>query len=63
MDDSGSHAGSLKSLSAAFYLTGLLLAGKAKSSTPQAILDIGMQRNVKNDQAFMQPYGVLSTAA
>ncbi|HLC54852.1 MAG TPA: 50S ribosomal protein L18 [Candidatus Nanoarchaeia archaeon] len=53
-----SHAGSLKSLAAA-YLTGLLLAGKAKLSTPQAILDIGMQRNVKNSRIYAALRGVV----
>lgn len=46
-----SHAGSLRSLAAA-YLTGLLLAEKAKTSVKNAILDMGMQRNVKGSRIF-----------
>jgi large subunit ribosomal protein L18 len=46
-----SHTGSLKGL-AAGYLTGLLLASKAKASVKSAILDMGMQRNVKKGRVY-----------
>lgn len=44
-------SGSLKSLSAA-YLTGLLLASKVKKTTKEAILDLGMQRNIKGSRIY-----------
>lgn len=42
--------GSLKSL-AAGYLTGMLLAKKAKD-VPEAVLDIGLQRNAKKGRIY-----------
>lgn len=43
--------GSLKGIPAA-YLTGLLLAHKAKNKVPEAILDLGMQRNTKGGRLY-----------
>ncbi|MEK6825214.1 MAG: 50S ribosomal protein L18 [Nanoarchaeota archaeon] len=43
--------GSLKSLPAA-YLTGYLIAKKAKAKTPQAILDIGLQRSIPKSRVY-----------
>ncbi len=43
--------GSLKSLPAA-YLTGYLIAKKSKSKTPEAILDIGLQRNIPRSRIY-----------
>jgi large subunit ribosomal protein L18 len=53
-----SHTGSLKGL-AAGYLTGLLLASKAKASVKSAILDMGMQRNVKKGRVYAALRGVI----
>lgn len=53
-----SHAGSLKGLAAA-YLTGLLLAGKAKATVKSAILDMGMQRNAKGGRVYAALRGVI----
>lgn len=50
-------AGSLKSLPAA-YLTGALLASKAGSVT-HAILDIGMQRNIKKGRLYAVLRGLI----
>lgn len=52
-------AGSLKSLPAA-YLTGLLLAHKAKGSVKEAILDIGMQRNAKAGRLYAVLAGIVA---
>ncbi len=43
--------GSLKSLPAA-YLTGFLAGKKAKGKTPEAILDIGLQRNIPKSRVY-----------
>ena len=43
--------GSLKSLPAA-YLTGFLIAKKIKAKTPQAILDLGLQRNIPRSRLY-----------
>ncbi|MBX4211846.1 50S ribosomal protein L18 [Candidatus Pacearchaeota archaeon] len=43
--------GSLKSLPAA-YLTGLLLANMVKSKAKEAVLDIGMNRNVHKSRLY-----------
>ena len=52
-------SGSLKSLGAA-YLTGFLLGQSAlKSGIKEAILDIGMQRNIKNSRLFAVVRGVV----
>lgn len=53
-----SHKGSLKGLAAA-YLTGMLLASKAKASVKNAILDMGMQRNVKKGRVYAALRGVI----
>jgi large subunit ribosomal protein L18 len=52
------HAGSLKGL-AASYLTGMLLASKAKASVKSAVLDMGMQRNVKKGRVYAALRGVI----
>ena len=49
--------GSLKSLPAA-YLTGLLLAQKARN-VKEAILDIGLQRNVKGSRIYAVLKGLI----
>lgn len=49
--------GSLKSLPAA-YLTGLLLAKKAKEKIPEAIADIGMHRHSKGSRVYALIAGV-----
>lgn len=43
--------GSLKSLSAA-YLTGLMIGEKAKKDIKEAVLDIGLQRNIKKSRTY-----------
>lgn len=43
--------GSLKSLPAA-YLTGFLAGKKAKAKTPEAILDLGLQRNIPKSRVY-----------
>jgi large subunit ribosomal protein L18 len=43
--------GSLKSLPAA-YLTGMLVVKKSKNKISQAILDIGMQRNIHKSRLY-----------
>ncbi len=52
------HAGSLKSLPAA-YLTGLLLGKLAKGKVTNAILDLGMYRNVHKSRVYAVLKGVL----
>ena len=44
-------AGSLKSLPAA-YLTGLMLSKMAKGKVSEAILDLGMQRNIAKSRLY-----------
>lgn len=51
--------GSLKSLPAA-YLTGMLLGHMAKSKVKEAILDIGMYRNVKKSRIYAVVKGVIA---
>ena len=53
-------AGSLKSISAA-YLTGMLLASKVKKTNKSAILDMGMQRNVKGSRIFAALKGAIDS--
>jgi len=43
--------GSLKSLTAA-YLTGYMFGNLAKKQTKEAILDLGMQRNIKKSRLY-----------
>lgn len=43
--------GSLKSLPAS-YLTGFLLGKSIKAKVPEAILDIGLQRNIKGSRIY-----------
>ncbi len=50
--------GSLKSRGAA-YLTGLLLASKAKGKTEDAILDMGMNRNIHKSRIYAALRGVI----
>ncbi len=54
-----SMSGSLKSLPAA-YLTGLLLAHKAKGSVQEVILDMGMQRNAKTGRIYALVAGLVA---
>lgn len=51
--------GSLKGIPAS-YLTGLLLARKAKGHVKEAILDIGMQRNTKGGRLYAVLAGMLA---
>jgi len=51
-------SGSLKSLQAA-YLTGFLLAKKAKGKVKEAILDTGLQRTVHGSRIFAVVRGAL----
>lgn len=53
-------SGSLKSIPAA-YLTGMLLANKVKKEIKEAILDIGMQRNVKGSRIFAALKGAIDS--
>ncbi len=53
-------AGSLKSL-AASYCLGLLIGKKAKEKTKEAILDIGMYRNVPKSRIYAVLKGVLDS--
>lgn len=50
--------GSLKSRAAA-YLTGLLLASKAKGKTEEAVLDLGMNRNIHKSRIYAALKGVI----
>lgn len=52
--------GSLKSLPAA-YLLGLMIGKKAEVKTKEAILDLGMQRNVKKSRIYAVLKGVLDS--
>lgn len=52
-------SGSLKSLPAA-YLTGLLLAQRAKGTVQEVILDIGMQRNSKIGRLYALVAGLIA---
>ncbi len=49
---------SLKSLQAS-YLTGLLFGHKAKASTKETILDIGLQRNTKKSRLYAALKGII----
>lgn len=51
-------SGSLKSIPAA-YLTGMLLAAKAKKTIKEGVLDIGMYRNVKGSRLYAVLRGVV----
>ncbi|MEI6731195.1 MAG: 50S ribosomal protein L18 [archaeon] len=51
--------GSLKSLAAA-YLTGKLLAKKSAGKTKEAILDMGMNRNVKKSRIYAVLAGAIA---
>ncbi len=51
-------SGSLKSLSAA-YLTGFLLGKKANGKIKEAILDIGINRNVKKSRLYAVVKGLV----
>lgn len=55
-------SGSLKSM-AASYLTGLLLGkiAKSKSKVDEAILDMGMQRNIKKSRIYAALKGVIDS--
>ena len=53
-------AGSLKSLSAA-YLTGFLLGVKMKGKVKEAILDMGMHRNVNNSRVYAVLKGLVES--
>ena len=53
-------AGSLKSLPAA-YLTGLLLGKTAKSKVKEAILDLGMYRNIQKSRIYAVLKGVIDS--
>lgn len=53
-------SGSLKSLPAS-YLSGLLLGKKVKGKIKEAILDIGMQRNVKKSRIFAALKGFIDS--
>lgn len=53
-------SGSLKSLPAC-YLTGILIASKASGKVKEAILDIGMHRNVKKTRIYAVLKGVLDS--
>ena len=54
-------SGSLKSLGAA-YLTGFLLGQSAlKAGIKEAIMDMGMQRNIKNSRLFAVLRGVVDS--
>ncbi|HLC53256.1 MAG TPA: 50S ribosomal protein L18 [Candidatus Nanoarchaeia archaeon] len=50
--------GSLKSIPAA-YLTGLLLGNAIKGKIAEAILDIGMQRNIQKSRLYAVLRGIL----
>ncbi len=50
--------GSLKSLPAA-YILGLMIGRRASSKVKEAVLDIGMHRNVKNSRIYAVLKGVL----
>ena len=50
--------GSLKGLAAA-YVTGRLLAEKVKGKVPEAILDLGMQRNIKKSRIYAAVKGAI----
>lgn len=52
--------GSLKSLPAA-YLTGMLLAKKLKGKIKDAILDIGLHRNIKSSRIYAVLKGLLDS--
>ena len=52
--------GSLKSIPAA-YLTGLILGNLAKSKIKEAILDIGVHRNVKKSRIYAALKGVIDS--
>jgi large subunit ribosomal protein L18 len=52
------HSGSLKSLTAA-YLTGLLLGNMAKKNVKEAVLDMGMNRNVHKSRIYAVLKGVI----
>lgn len=52
--------GSLKS-KAAGYLTGLLLGEKAKSKVKEAILDLGMHRNIPKSRIYAVVKGVIDS--
>ncbi|MBI2452597.1 50S ribosomal protein L18 [Candidatus Pacearchaeota archaeon] len=51
-------AGSLKSLAAA-YLTGFMLGKKFKGKIKEAVLDIGLQRNVGGSRIYATLKGIL----
>jgi len=51
-------AGSLKSLPAA-YLAGLMLAKMAKGKIKEAVLDLGMQRNIAKSRIYAALNGVI----
>jgi len=51
-------AGSLKNLPAA-YLTGFMLANKTKDKVKEAILDTGMNRNIKKSRLYAALKGAL----
>jgi large subunit ribosomal protein L18 len=50
--------GSLKGLAAA-YVTGRILAGKVKGKISEAILDLGMQRNIKKSRIYSAVKGAI----
>lgn len=52
--------GSLKSISAA-YLTGFLLGKTAKDKTKEAILDLGLHRNIHKSRIYAVLKGVLDS--
>jgi len=52
--------GSLKSIPAA-YLTGLMLGNLAKSKIKEAVLDIGVHRNVKKSRIYAALKGVIDS--
>ncbi|MBS3091749.1 50S ribosomal protein L18 [Candidatus Pacearchaeota archaeon] len=53
-------SGSLKSLSAA-YLTGKLLGDKAKAKIKEAIIDFGMNRNIKKSRIYAAVKGFIDS--